>query len=455
MSVATSTSTISYTGNNSAVTPYSVPFPFFDSSDLVVVKKLTATGEETALALSADYTVDGAGDSEGGSVVTAVAIPPTYTLTIYREIPITQPTSYITADDFPAASHERALDRLTYLSQQNARKLDASFRFRESDGSANRFEKILSALIGVGADGLVTMFTGAQIQALLNLPATVIDQPTKTFANAAARVAATPDFLGQVGVQLDTFTIYTGTSIASGGWTVYSFAVSSGSVATSNLADAAVTNAKIAAGAVGSTKIAGETIHGQTLVTTLADADECLWYKASDGSLQRITKESLTGLFQPVGSVIQTVLAKGSATMQTIALADAAMLYFPAPSNVTPVVTKGVSILSDSFTTSASANKVLVSVDIPVFSCSSYGAVFALFRGSTCIGASVQYPGAGYGGAAHFTVLDSPGSAGTFAYSLRASNSGSSCTLNINGIAGGSCFGGIAPPTIMLQEIKG
>lgn len=41
---------------------------------------------------------------------------------------------------------------------------------------------------------------------------------TKTFANAAARAAAVPDFDGQLGVQLDTELVYTATGLAAGNW---------------------------------------------------------------------------------------------------------------------------------------------------------------------------------------------------------------------------------------------
>ena len=233
MSVATSTSKIAYVGNNSTVTPYAVPFPFFDSSDLVVIKT-DALGVDTILALTTDYTVTGAGGTSG-TVTSVAAIPATNTVTIYRDLPATQPLQYEEADDFPAASHERGLDRATYLVQQALRKLDASFKLRESDGSTNSFAKVLSALVGIGADGLAKMFTGPEIQVLLNLPATVVDQPTKTFLNAAARASAVPDFLGQVGIQLDTSVLYSSSGVTAGAWVAVP------------LLDGTVTAAKLAA----------------------------------------------------------------------------------------------------------------------------------------------------------------------------------------------------------------
>lgn len=43
----------------------------------------------------------------------------------------------------------------------------------------------------------------------------------QTFTDGAARASATPVFLGQLGVQINTEEIYIGTSLVAGGWTIY------------------------------------------------------------------------------------------------------------------------------------------------------------------------------------------------------------------------------------------
>jgi hypothetical protein len=116
MAVQSDTSSISYTGNNSTVTSYAVPFVFLENGHLQAIAKVTATGAETAVTLTNHA---GAGDPNGGTVRTAVAIPATSTLTIFRTVPATQTTSYQEGGDFPAASHERALDKLTFIAQKN------------------------------------------------------------------------------------------------------------------------------------------------------------------------------------------------------------------------------------------------------------------------------------------------------------------------------------------------
>jgi hypothetical protein len=128
MAVQSDTSRISYAGNNSTSTSYAVPFVFFENSHLKAIAK-TSAGVESVVTLT-NHT--GAGNVSGGTVRTSVAIPATSTLTIYRDVPITQTTTYAEGGDFPAASHERALDKLTQITQQLDRELGQTIRMTEA-----------------------------------------------------------------------------------------------------------------------------------------------------------------------------------------------------------------------------------------------------------------------------------------------------------------------------------
>jgi hypothetical protein len=119
MSVSTSTSSVSYVGNNSTSTAYVVPYVFFDSTDLKVYS-VDASGDSTLLTITTQYTVSG-GAGSTGSVTTTSAIPATSTVIITRSVPYTQLTSFTTGDRLPAASIEKALDKLTMESQQLSR----------------------------------------------------------------------------------------------------------------------------------------------------------------------------------------------------------------------------------------------------------------------------------------------------------------------------------------------
>ena len=116
MTVSSATNRIAYSGTTGTTFPYT--FKVFADADLLVVKRLVATGEETTLALTTDYTVTGAGDSAGGNVVLGTALTTDYSLVIKRDLGILQEVDYVDNDPFPAETHEEALDRLTMIAQQ-------------------------------------------------------------------------------------------------------------------------------------------------------------------------------------------------------------------------------------------------------------------------------------------------------------------------------------------------
>lgn len=117
MTVNTSTSTASYIGNGVTV-GFPVPFYWLVDTDIKVSQKSTATGVVTVLTLNSDYTLTGAGDEDGGSMTLAIAPPAGDSLYVERSVTIVQQTAYPTNGPFPASSHERALDRLTMIAQE-------------------------------------------------------------------------------------------------------------------------------------------------------------------------------------------------------------------------------------------------------------------------------------------------------------------------------------------------
>ena len=124
MTVSSQTSRVSYAGNGST-TAFAVSFYFLADSHLKVILR-AADGSETVKTLTADYTVSGAGNPSGGTVTMNVAPTSGATLVIVRNVPLTQETDYQANDDFPAESHERALDKLTMEVQQLQEQVDRS-----------------------------------------------------------------------------------------------------------------------------------------------------------------------------------------------------------------------------------------------------------------------------------------------------------------------------------------
>lgn len=109
-----------YTGNNTDV-QYTFGFKVFADSDLVVTRAVIATGAESTLVLTTDYSVTRNADqdvSPGGYITLTAALADTYTLTLTSAVPDTQPAVFTNLGGFFPAVLNNALDRLTILVQQ-------------------------------------------------------------------------------------------------------------------------------------------------------------------------------------------------------------------------------------------------------------------------------------------------------------------------------------------------
>lgn len=100
-------------------TTFTVPFPFQLDTDLIVIH-IDDAGVSETLVLGTAYSVLGAGVSTGGTVTLDTGIASGDTLVIERRVEATQENEYTEGDNFPAKSHENALDKLTMLCQQIA-----------------------------------------------------------------------------------------------------------------------------------------------------------------------------------------------------------------------------------------------------------------------------------------------------------------------------------------------
>jgi hypothetical protein len=183
MTVSSSVNKVTYSGN-SATTVFPVNYYFLENSHLQVI--LVSNNVETIQTITSQYTVTGAGNPAGGSV-TMVAAPPTGTqLIIVRNVPATQETDYLANDPFPAESHERALDKLTMLVQQQTEITSRAIKFPTSD--SNLINNILppssvraNKLLGFSNNGDVTLS-----QTTVNQ----LDAAVSSFVNATGNNAA-------------------------------------------------------------------------------------------------------------------------------------------------------------------------------------------------------------------------------------------------------------------------
>mgnify|MGYP001583102289 CR=1 FL=1 len=178
MTIASQTSRISYVGDG-VTTAFAVPFYFQANADIVVMLQ-NSSGAQSTLVLGTDYTLSGAGVSSGGTVTFTVA--PTSTtgavISIYRDPPVTQTTSYNNNDPFPAKSHEAALDKLTTLEQRTRDMISRSLRLPDSDPVLSSQIPTVGSrankLLGFDTNGLPTAVLGPSFVGGTDIGAAVV-----------------------------------------------------------------------------------------------------------------------------------------------------------------------------------------------------------------------------------------------------------------------------------------
>jgi len=165
MTVSSTTTKVSLLGNGTTHS-FGYTFKIFADTDLVVIIR-SATGTETTKTLNTHYVVTGAGSDSGGNVLfkfntgnssdahfsnTDHRPQSGETVVIKRVLTLTQGTDYVANDPFPAESHETALDRLTFITQQLAEETGRSLKLSQTNtiataeftvGATDRANKIL------------------------------------------------------------------------------------------------------------------------------------------------------------------------------------------------------------------------------------------------------------------------------------------------------------------------
>lgn len=102
---------------NGVTTNYPFYFKFLANEDLVVTY-VNPAGVSSVLTLGTNYTVNGAGNEQGGSIVTTSALAGPGQLIVSREMDAFQQTSLRNQGKFLAETHEDVFDKLTMLIQQ-------------------------------------------------------------------------------------------------------------------------------------------------------------------------------------------------------------------------------------------------------------------------------------------------------------------------------------------------
>lgn len=117
MTVSTEISSNEYTGNG-VTTDFDYKFRIFKANQLSVISSDADGDNVVTLRLGTDYTVTGANKSTGGKVILTRPLANGHKISIARDIPITQETSFRNQGKFLAETHEDAFDYLTMIIQR-------------------------------------------------------------------------------------------------------------------------------------------------------------------------------------------------------------------------------------------------------------------------------------------------------------------------------------------------
>lgn len=131
MTVSTTLRTISYNGDG-VTDVFAVTFAFYE----IKVTHVDASDVETVWSEGTEYSVTGGAGLTGSITVAGGFIPASgEKVRIDRMTTRTQLVDYVDNDEFPAASHEGALDRLTMITQENAERIDNSLQIPLGGGT--------------------------------------------------------------------------------------------------------------------------------------------------------------------------------------------------------------------------------------------------------------------------------------------------------------------------------
>jgi hypothetical protein len=184
MSVSSTGTSIQYSGNG-VTKDFAFPYRFLDAANLSVVVT-NPDKSDTPQVLTTNYTVSGAGFPSGGTVSFLIAPVAGQIVTISRETTRTQQVDYIAQDNFPAETHEGALDRLTLQSQDTARKTPKALRIPDTNSDSKVPEMTVqqrtNRVVGFGQD------------AALDLSVKLDDVRTIIIANPVAALANVTDY---------------------------------------------------------------------------------------------------------------------------------------------------------------------------------------------------------------------------------------------------------------------
>lgn len=178
---------------------YDYTFKIFQDSELYVAVMSAANPPVvTPLTLTTDYTVTGAGNASGGTIVlvsagqawlTAGKLAAGYRLIIRRKLPLTQIADIENQGSFFPENHEIEFDKLVMADQQQQDELDRSLKLPETLTTAD-FDPTLPTDINTPSKLLVTNPAGTGFSSVADSPASAIAAAASAAAAAASAASA-------------------------------------------------------------------------------------------------------------------------------------------------------------------------------------------------------------------------------------------------------------------------
>ena len=135
MTVANQTNRIAAVGSGAIGQEVPFLFPIKFTSDLLVKKRVTATGVETTLDETTNYTVEISGDI-GGTLTTVTVIETTEQIHIIRNTPNTQSLDLVAGGSFSPENIEDALDKNMKIGIENKDAIGKAIIFPATDAAS-------------------------------------------------------------------------------------------------------------------------------------------------------------------------------------------------------------------------------------------------------------------------------------------------------------------------------
>lgn len=146
---------------NGSTQAFTFSFPIVETSDLVVIHRVTSTGVETELDETTHYEVTATNNdySNGGTVTTVSKYATGITLTIIRDVPESQDADLEDSKVLRVEDLEGALDRLTLQVQDLEEELGRCLKFPRTETNDSELDTSIdraSTTLGFDASGDLT-----------------------------------------------------------------------------------------------------------------------------------------------------------------------------------------------------------------------------------------------------------------------------------------------------------